>query len=310
MEPIFVYNPSTLVGGKLRQTGSKFLSMAISRAFSATGQTLRHIRAVLVILLVGSILVSARPVSPGNNAGNTESYALTLQTLHCPWFSVVDDLVSLVQMKNTTGNEMNVYLTIRFGSNIVEDGNYLGTDPITVGPYENKTINLRQIVTQHRKLFKTANTGGVELTYFGNPTDLIAKTSIVSMKHRQSFDIPFVNPILATSNILDCVQWYIGGDYRTFVELKNTTTEDLSVTLFIRHGKDAVTEETFEMPAQQSRAIDIREFKPVLDGDVTGSLELRHNGVPGAIVANSTIMSRSLGLSFDSPFIPRVIPKE
>jgi len=284
--------------------------MLVFKAVAAIRQSSRYLRAVLTVVLLGSILVSARPASFGNDPGNNAPYALTLQTLHCPWFSVVDDLVSMVQMKNTTGNEMNVYLAIRFGSNLIEDGSYVATDPVNLGPYEGKTINIRQIVTQHRKLFKTANTGGIELVYFGNPTDLIAKTSIVSMKHHQSFDVPFVNPTLAASNILDCVQWFIGGDYRTFVEIKNTTTEDVSVTLFIRHGKDAVTEETFEMPAQQARAIDIREFKPVLDGDVTGSLEMRHTGVPGAIVANSTIMSRSLGLSFDSPFYPRVIPKE
>jgi hypothetical protein len=276
------------------------------------GNATRLMRAAVVVLLVSSLFVSGTAASyRARSAENTAStYALSLQTLHCPWFSVVDDLVSMVQMKNTTGNEMNVYLTVRFGSNVIEDGSLEGTEPINLEPYEAKSINIRQIVTQHRKLFKQANTGGLELVFFGNPTDLIAKTSIVSQKHRQSFDVPFVNPMLATSNILDSVQWYIGGDYRTFVEIKNTTTEDVSVTLVIRHGKGAAVEETFEMPAQQARAIDIREFKPVLDGDVAGSAELRHNGVPGAVVANSTIMSRSLGLSFDSPFIPRVIPKE
>ena len=216
--------------------------------------------------------------------------------------------MTMIAMKNTTENEMNVYLTIRFGANEIEDGSYEGTEPFRLGPNEGRTINVRTIVMQHRKLFKQANTGGLELLFFGNPNDLIAKTSIVSMRHRQSFDVQFVNPQLATSTVLDCVQWFIGGDYRTFVELKNTTNEDVTVTLFIRHGKDGVTEQTFEMPAQQARAVDIREFKTLLDGDVTGSAELRHTGIPGAIVANSTIMSRSLGLSFDSPFIPRIIP--
>jgi len=276
-----------------------------------TGRVQRLHRVAVIVLLFSAILLSGGPAASANvrNEGSA-SYVLNLQTLHCPWFSVVDDLVSLVQMKNTTGTEMNVYLTIRFGSNEIEDGSYEGIEPITLAPYENKTVNIRQIVTQHRKLFKQANTGGIELLFFGNPTDLIAKTSIVSLKHRQAFDVPFVNPMLATSNVLDSVEWFIGGDYRTFVEIKNTTTEDVSVTLVIRHGKGVATEQTFEMPAQQARAVDIREFKSLLDGDVTGSVELRHNGVPGAVVANSTIMSRSLGLSFDSPFIPRAIPKE
>jgi hypothetical protein len=205
---------------------------------------------------------------------------------------------------------MNVYMSIRYGSTEEEDGNYDLADPIKLSAYEDKMINLRLLVTQHRKVFKQANTGGIELMFFGNPTDLIAKTAIMSMRHRQSFDVPFVNPTLAGSTVLDSVWWYVGGDYRSFIELKNTTNEDVVVTLTVRHGKDEITQQNFMMPARQSRAIDIKELKPLLGNVVTGSVEINHTGAPGAIVANATILSRSLGLSFDSPFIPRTISKE
>ncbi len=286
-------------------------SMMVFRAVTITRQSSRLVRGFIAILLLTSVLLTVSPASfASKRKDENASYTLTMQTLHCPWFSVEDDLVSLVHMKNTTANEMNVYLTVRFGKDFVDDGSYEDTAPITLGPFDNKTINIRQLITNNRKLFKQAKTGGIELLFFGSPTDLIAKTAVLSLKHRQSFDVPFINPMLATSNILDSVQWYIGGDYRTFIEIKNTTTEDQSVTLVLRHGKGIVTEQTFDMPAQRARAINVRDFKSILDGDVTGSAELHHNGIPGAIVANSTIMSPGLGLSFDSPFIPRAIPKE
>ena len=267
--------------------------------------------AMVIVLAVTSAFGMAKSAKTSSFSDDkTETSVLDLQTLHCPWFSVADDLVSFISLKNTTNSEMNVYLTIRFGSNEVEDGSYESTDAILLGPQDSKVINIRPIVQQHRKLFKQANTGGLELLYFGKPTDLIAKTSMISNRHHQSFDIPFVNPQLSTTSILDSVWWFIGGDYRTFVEIKNTTNEDVLVTLLLRHGKDGVTEQTFAMPARQSRAIDIKDFKPLLDGDVTGSAELRHTGGAGAIVANSTTMSRRLGMSFDSPFIPRTMIKD
>src|SRR5258708_1177281 len=186
---------------------------------ATTGRSTRLTRVIVAALLLSSFLVSGSPTTSAKlRREDSASYVLNLQTLHCPWFSVVDDLVSLVQMKNTTGTEMNVYLTVRFGSNEIEDGSYEGTEPITLAPYENKTVNIRQIVTQHRKLFKQANAGGIELLFFGNPTDLIAKTSIVSLKHRQAFDVPFVNPMLPTRKFLVILELFIRAHYLTFFE--------------------------------------------------------------------------------------------
>jgi len=276
--------------------------------------TLRSLaRRLLFSCSLAIIVVTLRPVSfarPTPRRDDNDSVATKIQTLHCPWFSVADDLVSLILMKNTTDSELNVYVSIRYGASAEEDGDYDLEDPIILGPGEAQMINLRQVIGQHRKVIKKANTGGIELMFIGNPNDIIAQTSIMSQKHHLSFDVPFVNPALVNSSILDCDWWFVGGDYRSFVELKNTTNEDVVVTLIVRHGKDEVTEQNFVMPARQSRAIDIRELKPVLGGVVTGGAEIMHTGSPGAVVANTTIMSRTLGLSFDHPFTPRTISTE
>ncbi|HZS48118.1 MAG TPA: hypothetical protein VFC63_23825 [Blastocatellia bacterium] len=279
----------------------------------STSKTHSLTRKILFLFCLAFILLSlcsatyARPALARDGSGTVPP---NMQTLHCPWFSVADDLVSLVMLKNTTGSEMNVYLSIRYGASADDDGNYDLEDPITLGPSEDRSINLRQLISQHRKVIKKANTGGIELSFFGNPNDLIAKTYVMSMKHHLSFDVPFVNPVLVNSSIMDSVWWYVGGDYRSFIELKNTTNDDVYVTLMVRHGKDDVTQQSFVIPARQSRAVDVKELKPVLGGVVSGGAEIMHTGSPGAIVANTTIMSRTLGLSFNSQFIPRTISKE
>ena len=125
--------------------------MRASRTFATTRRFTQIFRVLIPFLLASSFLVGAKPASlPASlndvRTGDTFSAIPNLQTLHCPWFSVADDLVSMIAMKNATENEMNVYVTIRFGSSIEEDGSYEGVEPIRLGPNEGRTIDRKSVV--------------------------------------------------------------------------------------------------------------------------------------------------------------------
>ena len=102
--------------------------------------------------------------------------------------------------------------------------------------------------------------------------------------------------------------WYfvdISAGYDGFVEFRNNTSSPLSltVTAFNSSGSTAGTM-TFSLAGNGNRYVQIGAAFG-LSSDF-GSVQLAHNGTPGAVVANITTLSATTGLSFDAPFAPRM----
>src|SRR5947209_5292644 len=148
----------------------------------------KHSWLVVLLFLLAAIQVfaSAEPAFGKSGARDgvadlaATAWVPDLQSLHCPWFYVGEDFNSFIALKNTTETELNVYLSIEFGANESEDGSFDQGEPIKLAAGEARYLSLRQLRDQHKSLFKNAVSGGLELLFFGNPADLIAKTSVVS----------------------------------------------------------------------------------------------------------------------------------
>jgi len=240
-----------------------------------------------------------------HNQGQDRASQNNVQTLHCPWYFVGEEFEAIVAMKNTTTQDLVVMMTLRYGSTTQEDGTYEVSNPIIIPAEQQQTISLRKIRSLATGSVRRAISGGIELTYFGEPDALMANTYISSARRRISFSIPFANPATAGSKTLHSVWWFNGPSYNSLVQMKNTTDEDVDVILTIRYGKGEAFDQPITIPAHQARAIDLNELKEFLNGAVSGSAEIRHSGPPGAIVANITSLSTMTGLVFDSPFTTR-----
>jgi len=119
----------------------------------------------------------------------------------------------------------------------------------------------------------------------------------------------FVRPVSLTARVVETTlfsNWFFtGGDYSAFTLLRNTTNAAANYTVNWRSGAGAiVATSSGSLPANGSVFMNARTF-PALVATVSGTVEVVHNGSPDALVASSTIMSPSTGLSFDAPFMKR-----
>lgn len=103
--------------------------------------------------------------------------------------------------------------------------------------------------------------------------------------------------------------WFVnsGSGYNAFFEIANISTAAVNIEVTIRQANGAV------IGAKQSRLIPAfgniamsaaSDFGAVVTA-ASGSAQISHDGPPGAIVANTTSLSGTQGLSFDSPFLSR-----
>jgi hypothetical protein len=97
--------------------------------------------------------------------------------------------------------------------------------------------------------------------------------------------------------------FYIGGDFSSFVLLRNTTNEAVHVTITARDGAgDAVGEADGYIPAN---AVAFLDAAPLRDFTSYGSIDVAHDGEPQAIIGSQTTLSPTAGLSFDTVMMQR-----
>jgi hypothetical protein len=85
----------------------------------------------------------------------------------------------------------------------------------------------------------------------------------------------------------------------------NTTNTTLSYTINWRNSSGTiVATTTATLDGDDSIAIDARSF-PGAFAAASGTVEIAHTGFPDAIVASTTVLSGTTGLSFDAPFMKR-----
>jgi hypothetical protein len=99
--------------------------------------------------------------------------------------------------------------------------------------------------------------------------------------------------------------WYFvnaTNGYDGFIEIRNNSSAAVTavVTVFRNTGTVAGTSSP-SIPANGTVIVQASSLNP----DGFGSVQIAHNGAPGAISANITTLSAMTGLSFDAPFTPR-----
>jgi hypothetical protein len=96
------------------------------------------------------------------------------------------------------------------------------------------------------------------------------------------------------------------GGYNAFIEITNTTTDPVNITVTIRNSSGATigVPQSRGVPGYANLALNARtDFGGTVIG--SGSVQIAHDGPPGAIFANVTSLSAQTGLSFDSPLTRR-----
>jgi hypothetical protein len=100
--------------------------------------------------------------------------------------------------------------------------------------------------------------------------------------------------------------WYFvssAAGYNGFIEIRNNTSAPaLVVTTVYRDNGTVAGSDTRTIPANGTGLVTANSFVP----DGFGSVQIAHQEMPGGIAANITTLSASTGLSFDSPFTPRM----
>lgn len=93
--------------------------------------------------------------------------------------------------------------------------------------------------------------------------------------------------------------FFIGGDYNAFTIIRNTTGNALNYTVEWRDANGAIVATTGGALAGNAGAIlNARAFTAT----TSGTVQVAHDASESAIVASTTVLSTTTGLSFDSPF--------
>jgi hypothetical protein len=99
--------------------------------------------------------------------------------------------------------------------------------------------------------------------------------------------------------------FFVGTNYIAYTLVRNTT--NLSVAYGIRWRNAAGTilqNDSGVLPPNGSISLNARAYPTVVAG-IAGTVDIIHLGPPDAIVASTTVISTTTGLSFDAPFITR-----
>lgn len=99
--------------------------------------------------------------------------------------------------------------------------------------------------------------------------------------------------------------FFLGGDYSAYTLLRNTTSGNVSYVINWRNAAGAiVSTASGTLAANGSTFVDARSQSGALAAG-SGTVEIAHNGSMDAIMATTTVLSATTGLSFDTFFIKR-----
>jgi len=112
-----------------------------------------------------------------------------------------------------------------------------------------------------------------------------------------------------TMRVVETTMWaswfFIGGDYSSFVLLRNTTDVAINYTVTWRSPAGApIGTTSATVPPHGAIALNARTYVNLADG-TSGSVEVAHTGSPEALVGQVTSLSGTTGLNFDSPMQQR-----
>ena len=100
--------------------------------------------------------------------------------------------------------------------------------------------------------------------------------------------------------------FFIGGDYNSFVLLRNTTGTTVNYTITWRNPNSTVIGTTSGgVGAHAALGINARTFISNPAVNFNGTVEIAHDGSPQALVGQVTSLSATTGLGYDSMFFQR-----
>jgi hypothetical protein len=99
--------------------------------------------------------------------------------------------------------------------------------------------------------------------------------------------------------------FFLGADYGSFTLIRNTTAASVAYRINWRSAAGAILATTTGTIAANGSAVaNARDFPAAVTAG-SGTVEITHDAPPGAIVASTTVISGTTGLSFDAPFATR-----
>jgi hypothetical protein len=102
--------------------------------------------------------------------------------------------------------------------------------------------------------------------------------------------------------------WFFqGGDYNSFVLMRNTTTSAVHFVInwYNPAGTQVGTSGLQTVNANAGVGINSKTFVPMPETNFNGTVEITHDGAPGALVGQMTSLSATTGLGFDAPLFVR-----
>jgi hypothetical protein len=96
--------------------------------------------------------------------------------------------------------------------------------------------------------------------------------------------------------------FFLGGDYSAFTLVRNTTSSAVNYKISWRNAGGAIVASTTgAVAANGSVAVNGGAFAAAVAA-VSGTVEITHDAPVGGLVASTTVLSGTTGLSFDAPF--------
>jgi hypothetical protein len=99
--------------------------------------------------------------------------------------------------------------------------------------------------------------------------------------------------------------FFIGGDYNSFVLLRNTTNTNVNYTMTWRNPAGAIVGSTSGTVSGNAAIVLNTRTYVTNPAEANGSVEIAHTGSPQALGGQVTTLSATTGLNFDSAFFQR-----
>jgi hypothetical protein len=194
-----------------------------------------------------------------------------------PFYSIVDGMETTLFLMNNVSDPIVVDLTVRN-----HEDRELALGQFVIEPLNHEEIALSQLLLGFEREF---GSGSVRCELLGD-VDTLQGWAVVSDERGESFELPFATAEGFESNRLrgfwDWAAPGLGALSTLDLHLLNTTDQVVRARLEVRSANPG-TSSALELAPREHMKLEIEPGSRLLEGSV-GSLELRHDGAPGAVL--------------------------
>jgi hypothetical protein len=203
------------------------------------------------------------------------------QTANIPYFTLRDGMTSMLTLNNSATAPTAVTVTI-FNT----EGRALTLQPMTLNPQSVKQLNLAELVPT--ELF---DSGNIQVAFDGVPFEVNCQVSIFSLDKRVDIESRQQDVGHFESSNLNGIVSLPYSEAQGFFAVTSTATDKVTAEITVL----ARTKQVVLSP-RETRLIDlgkefaVRPFSPAL-------VQLKHNGMPGDIIAAGFVLGLKNGYS-------------